>query len=108
MIDKLKSMVLNVLVKKYALGALVSGYKRLEGYKTVLALVCLVAVYLANAFGYIPDELAKQLYAYLSPVAGVTFFEKLVRYQAQAKAVANTIKEEAAKVTPAEVTPEAK
>jgi len=94
---KIKDWVLGVLVKKYALGPVVAGYKKLEGYKTVLAMIGMGLVFGAQVFGFIPAPLADELYKVLGAIGGVAFLEKLKRYQPVAEKLANEVKKEAEK-----------
>ena len=98
--SKIKDWVLGVLVKKYALGPVVAGYKKLEGYKTALAIVGMALVFGAQVFGFIPETLANELYKILSAIGGVAFLEKLKRYQSVAEKLAGEVKKEAEKEAP--------
>ncbi len=90
---KIKDYLLGVLVKKYALGWLVAGYRKAEGYKTVLAIVAAVVVFLAQVFGYIPAESAEGLYKIIGAFGATTFIEKLKRYQKMAEKLAGAVKD---------------
>ena len=93
--QKIKDMVVAFFAKKYALGWLVSGYRALEGKKTQLAIVLMAVTWLLEVFGIIPKELAAQIYGVLGPIGGMTFLEKLKRFQGSAERVANSVKREA-------------
>ena len=93
--QKIKDMVIGFLAKKYALGWLVKGYALLEGKKTELAIVAVVIIWLGEVFGIVPKEIAANAYAVLGPIAGVTFMDKLRRYQKVAEKVADSVKKEA-------------
>ena len=95
--NKIREWVLNFLVKKYALGYLVKGYRAAEGWKTYLAMAACVIVFTANVFGYIPDGLADSLYSVIGTFGVTAFIEKLKRFQKTAESVATTIREEAKK-----------
>ena len=95
--EKIKNMVINFLLKKYALGWLVKGYRAASGWRTVAAGVLAAAVFVGQVLGYIPENLADELYKIIGSIATVTFLEKMRKYQKAAESVVGMVKEEAAK-----------
>lgn len=95
--SKIKDWMLGVLAKKYALGWLVTGYRKATGYKTGVAVALCGLVFVAQIFGFIPEQMADELYKILGAVGSVTFIEKLKRYQKVGENLANAVKEEAQK-----------
>jgi hypothetical protein len=95
--NKIKDWVVGLLVKKYALGWLVKSYRAASGWRTGIAIGLSLIVFAAQAFGYIPESLANEIYKVLGSAGAVTFLEKLRKYQKVAEKAAGAIKEEAAK-----------
>ena len=102
--NKIKEWAFNFLLKKYALGWLVAGWKKASGWRTVIAGVLAVMVFIGQALGYVPEALAEELYKVISSIAAVSFLEKLRKYEKQAAAAAEMVKAEAAKAPEAPTT----
>ena len=79
--ERFKVMVINMLLKKYAMGFLVKGWDALKGYKTAIFVTIMVVIKLLEMTGQIPADLAQQIYPYLETGAGFSFMQKLARYQ---------------------------
>lgn len=88
MFDNLKFL----LVKKYVLGWLVQGYRALRGHKTTIITVVAVGVWVAEVFGYLPHDTAKNLYQILGGSGTITILQKLQRWQDQAESLAGEVK----------------
>ena len=95
--EKLKMMLLSMILKKYALGYLVKGWSGVKGYKTQILVAIGVGVYAAERFGYVPKEVADQLYPYLFGGGAVTFMQKLQRYEPIVNQTISSVREEANK-----------
>jgi hypothetical protein len=95
--NKIKSWAINFLLKKYALGYLVKGYRAAAGQRTNIAIALGALVWGAQVLGLIPAELADQLYKIIGTIGSITFIEKLKRYQKTAEGLVTVVKEEAAK-----------
>jgi hypothetical protein len=95
--NKIKDWAVNFLLKKYALGYLVKGYRAAAGWRTTLAMVLAAAVWLGQVFGYLTPELADSLYKVIGTIGSITFIEKLKRYQKTAEGLVTVVKAEAEK-----------
>ena len=95
--NKIKSWAVNFLLKKYALGWLVKGYRQAAGWRTGIAAVLAILVFLGQMFGYLTPELAESLYKVIATIGSITFIEKLKRYQKTAEGLVTVVKEEAHK-----------
>lgn len=95
--NKIKTWAINFLLKKYALGYLVKGYRAAAGHRTNIAIVLGALVWVGQLFGVITPELADQLYKIIGTIGSITFIEKLKRYQKTAEGLVTAVKEEAAK-----------
>ena len=79
--NKIKGAILSLLVRRYALGALVKLWAALEGNRTQISWGLAVLALLAGFFRFIPMDDA---FAYASLLGGAgvsTFLEKLKRHQ---------------------------
>ena len=79
--ETMKLAIFRLLLKKYALGYLVKGWEKTKGYKTAIFTVLTILTYAGEQFGYVPKELAAQLYTLFGGGAGFSFMQKLQRYQ---------------------------
>lgn len=95
--DKIKTWAVNFLLKKYALGYLVKGYRAAAGWRTTVAIVLAAAVFAGQVFGYLSPELADELYKVIGTIGSITFIEKLKRYQKTAEGLVTIVKTEAEK-----------
>jgi len=95
--NKIKDWVVSLLLKKYALGWLVKGYRQVAGWRTAIAAFLAILVFGGQLMGYLPPELADQLYKIISTIGAITFVEKLKRYQKTAEGLVTVVKEEARK-----------
>lgn len=82
MIDKVKSFVFGILVKKYALGGLVSVYEKADGYKTQLLSVAAGLVLVLGLVGVLETDKAFEIAESLASLAGLTFVQKLAKHKA--------------------------
>lgn len=82
MLDKVKSFVFGILVKKYALGGLVSVYEKADGYKTQLLGAAAGLVVALGLVGVIESDKAFEIAEGLASLAGLTFVQKLAKYKA--------------------------
>lgn len=103
--NKIKDYVVSFLLKKYALGWLVKGYRQAAGWRTTLAMVLGGLVWLGQVFGYLTPEMADSLYKVIATIGSITFIEKLKRYQKTAEGLVTIVKTEAAKTPEAPVEP---
>ena len=92
--EKLKMMLLSMILKKYALGYLVKGWSGVKGYKTQILAVIGFGVYAVEKLGYIPKEIAEQLYPYLLGGGAITFMQKLQHYEPIVNKTISLVKEE--------------
>lgn len=76
----IKDLLWKLLGKKYLLGGVIEIYRAITGYKTQIAGVLLVLVYVAKFTGFITPDLADQLVLLLSGAGGVTLAQKLKRW----------------------------
>ena len=104
--NKIKDWVVSLLLKKYALGWLVKGYRTAAGWRTTAAIVLAAIVWLGQLFGYLSPEMADSLYKIIGTIGSITFIEKLKRYQKTAEGLVTVVKTEAEK--PVELTAEPK
>lgn len=81
MLDKLKSFVFGILVKKYTFGWLADLYKKADGYKTQLLSVAAGLVLLLGFVGVMDMNTAFEIAEKLASFAGLTFVEKLAKYK---------------------------
>ena len=95
--NKIKDYVVSFLLKKYALGWLVKGYRTAAGWRTTLAMVLGAVVWLGQVFGYLTPEMADSLYKVIATIGSITFIEKLKRYQKTAEGLVTIVKTEAQK-----------
>jgi hypothetical protein len=95
--NKIKDWAVNFLLKKYALGWLVKGYRTAAGWRTTIAIVLAAAVWVGQLLGYLSPEMADQLYKIIGTIGSITFIEKLKRYQKTAEGLVTVVKTEAEK-----------
>ena len=98
--NKIKDWAMNFLLKKYALGYLVKGYRAAAGWRTSIAVVLAAAVWVGQVLGYLTPEMADSLYKVIGTIGSIAFIEKLKRYQKAAEGLVTVVREEAQKPLP--------
>lgn len=95
--NTIKLGIFKFLLKKYMLGYMIKGWTSLKGHKTqIFALIC-IGVFAGQVTGYIPPDLAKQLYAIFGSGSAFSFLQKLQRYQSVIEQGVSLVKEEVKK-----------
>ena len=79
--ETIKLKIIQLLLNRFALGYLVKGWSSIKGYKTQIFAVVCVLVYVAETTGQIQHDLAEQLYTLFGGLGGMSFIQKLQRYQ---------------------------
>lgn len=82
MFDSIKMM----LVKKYILGYLVTGWGKLKGYKTQVCIAVGIAVYVGYVLGYIDYDTMIKAETGLGTAGGYSLLDKLERFDKYVKA----------------------
>jgi hypothetical protein len=81
----MQNIIWSLFGKKYLLGGAVEIYKALTGYRTQIATVLTVIVYVAKILGWIPHNISDPLIALLTGAGGITMAEKLQRWDNEFK-----------------------
>lgn len=92
--ERLKIKIVELLLKKYALGYLVKGWGYLKGYKTQIFAVLSLLAYGLKVTGQISDDLGDQLIAAFGSGASFAFIQKLQRYEPEIKGLVNEVNSE--------------
>lgn len=93
MLDKIKTTLIKLILKKFLLGHLVTAYAKITGYKTQILLAAGVIVFILETAGQIPHDTAEQVYPFLFGGASITFLQKLKRYQPLIDEVSQAVKD---------------
>jgi len=97
MIEKIKMMAVNLLLKRYALGYLVKAWNKINGYRTQICFGLMIAVYIAEKFGYIDAQLSANMQTALAGGGTFSFLEKMKKYDGIINSGVKMVKEEADK-----------
>ncbi len=90
MFDRIKAF----FVKKYLLGYLVEGYKKLNGNKTQIVMVLAAGVWGAARLGYLSPDQENQAYGLLGGAGSITMLSKLEKWKGMAEELGQEIKKE--------------